>query len=274
MKLRRVVGAISVAVVLGLTALYGSKARATSFSTDQSDLWWIPAESGWGMQIVHQGSVLFATMFVYDAAGKPTWYVATLDYGGLDSNDKNFWTGTLYATTGPWFGTVPFDPATVTATPVGSMTFTAEFIETASLTYSVDGVVVNKAITRQVLVYENFNGTFFGIYNQQVSGAGCPADANTAAAPLAATIAQADTAMTVTVLTGSTLTVTCTYSGVYSQVGHFGALDGNYTCSNGDFGSFVFYEMANSFYSLRARFSSTSAATDCSSTGQIVGLRQ
>lgn len=33
-------------------SLLANPASATSFSTDQSDLWYIPAESGWGIQLV------------------------------------------------------------------------------------------------------------------------------------------------------------------------------------------------------------------------------
>src|SRR5438552_11226006 len=83
---------------------------ATSFTTDQSDLWWNPAESGWGMQLVHRGSVIFATLFVYDQSNKPIWYVATLNYSGSNL----VWTGDLLLTNGPWLGTVPFNPNAVT----------------------------------------------------------------------------------------------------------------------------------------------------------------
>jgi len=154
------------------------------------------------------------------------------------------------------------------------MTFTPQFIQTANLTYSVNGVTVNKVVTRQVLVYENFNGTFLGVYNQQATGAGCPADASATAAPFFATIAQASTAMTITMLTGSQILVTCSYPGTYSQTGHFGILAGHYSCNNGDFGTFQFYEMENSEYSLHAVSSFTSGVNACSGTGKIVGLKQ
>src|SRR6185436_903486 len=39
-----------------------------------------PAESeaGWGINFTHQGNVIFATWFTYDAAGKPLWFAAEL----------------------------------------------------------------------------------------------------------------------------------------------------------------------------------------------------
>src|SRR5271168_1538879 len=87
-------------VLLAAASLLASPAYATSFSTDQSDLWYISAESGWGIQLVQRGTVIFATLFVYGPSGQPTWYTATMD------NVSGFtWTGTLYATTGTYFGT-------------------------------------------------------------------------------------------------------------------------------------------------------------------------
>ena len=35
-------------------------------------LWWNPDQSGWGINFAHQGDIIFATWFTYDAAGKPS----------------------------------------------------------------------------------------------------------------------------------------------------------------------------------------------------------
>src|SRR5271169_1602648 len=84
-------------VVLAAASFLAPRAQATSFSTDQSDLWYIAAESGWGLQLVQRGPIIFATLFVYGPSGQPIWYTATMDY------TANFvWTGTLYATTGDY----------------------------------------------------------------------------------------------------------------------------------------------------------------------------
>jgi hypothetical protein len=43
-------------------------------------LWWAaPAgfESGWGINLAHQGDVIFATWFTYDVNGKPWWLTMT-----------------------------------------------------------------------------------------------------------------------------------------------------------------------------------------------------
>src|SRR5438270_9660713 len=113
MSLRR-----AACVLLTAASFFASPAYSTSFSVDQSDLYYITAESGWGIQLVQRGSVIFATMFVYGPSGAPTWYVAT-----MDSTDGATWTGDLLATTGPYFATVPFNPLSVTVTKVGTMTW-------------------------------------------------------------------------------------------------------------------------------------------------------
>ena len=77
-------------------------------------LWWSsPAgsESGWGINLAHQGDVIFATWFTYDAAGKAWWLSMT-----ANRTAANAYSGTLYQTHGPAFNAVPFDPAAVTAT--------------------------------------------------------------------------------------------------------------------------------------------------------------
>ena len=50
---------------------------ANPFGTDFSDLWFNPAESGWGVNLNHQMDVIFATLFVYGPDGKAKWYVAS-----------------------------------------------------------------------------------------------------------------------------------------------------------------------------------------------------
>src|SRR6476646_754089 len=85
-------------------------------------LWWkAPAnsESGWGINFAHQGDVIFATWFTYDATGKAWWLVMT----ATKTADATY-SGTLYSTHGPAFNAVPFSPSGVAATSVGTATLT------------------------------------------------------------------------------------------------------------------------------------------------------
>jgi hypothetical protein len=111
-------------------------------ATNYEDLWWTPSESGWGVNISHQGSTLFATLFVYGTGGRPTWFVMS---EGL-RNISGAYSGKLYRTAGPAFNASPWTPATVTQ--VGNMSFTFAGGNSAILTYTVDGVSVTKQIQR------------------------------------------------------------------------------------------------------------------------------
>ena len=74
-------------------------------------LWWRPpagSESGWGVNITHQGDILFATWFTYDVDGSGMWLVMS------DGNQTapNKYEGPLYRTTGPGFNAQTFTPIT------------------------------------------------------------------------------------------------------------------------------------------------------------------
>jgi hypothetical protein len=108
-------------------------------------------ESGWGVNLTQEGTTIFATWFTYDANHNPLWLSATLPQTGTKA-----YSGTLYLTGGPAFSAVPFDPTKVTATAVGTASFTFTDGNDGTFNYSVDlGDGVNKAtqskaITRQV----------------------------------------------------------------------------------------------------------------------------
>jgi mono/diheme cytochrome c family protein len=111
-----------------------------------SDLWWNPAESGWGFNIIQHGTgVLFCVMFTYTSPGVPMWYVVP---GGTWTSSTTF-TGDVYQVTGTAASITPFVGSASSATKVGTATllFTAE--STANLTMNVNGTQVTKAIQRQ-----------------------------------------------------------------------------------------------------------------------------
>jgi hypothetical protein len=137
--LRRLVGRWAIA--LGLLLCVAS-VRAGSLS----DLWWVPSEPGWGMNVVQQHDVLFVTLFVYDADGKATWYVGSRIEKAMWYDP--YYSGPLQAMSGPPSGG-SFDPDAVTRREVGTLTFTPNADGTARVTYTVDGRVVDKTVRRQ-----------------------------------------------------------------------------------------------------------------------------
>lgn len=112
-------------------------------------LWWNAAESGWGLSLNHQGSMLFGALFTYSADGSGMWLVMT---AGQRQADGSF-SGTLYQTTGPAFKASPFLPlggGVGSVTVVGTMRVAFADRNRATLTYSYNGVSVTKSITPQV----------------------------------------------------------------------------------------------------------------------------
>lgn len=107
-------------------------------------LWWNEAESGWGINLNHQGNIVFATLFTYDDAGAPMWLVMSRG----DRQSDGSYSGTLHRTTGPAFNANPW--TAINATEVGTMRLVFGGPNAATLTYSVNGRSVTKAITRQV----------------------------------------------------------------------------------------------------------------------------
>ena len=121
---------------------------ASTHDLNVQGLWWAaPAssESGWGINFAHQGDVIFATWFTYDVNGKAWWLSMT-----ANKTAENVYAGTLYQTHGPAFNAVPFDPAMVVRTPVGSGTLTFTDVNTAQFAYVVNGISQAKTLTREV----------------------------------------------------------------------------------------------------------------------------
>lgn len=121
---------------------YGVTLETYDVGQNYTDIWWNAAESGWGVNVNHQGNTLFATLFTYDTDGTPMWLVMS---GGVKQGDSSY-LGELFRTTGPAFN-APWAPSGVT--PVGTMRFRFLNSFEGTLTYTVNGVTVAKDITRQ-----------------------------------------------------------------------------------------------------------------------------
>jgi YVTN family beta-propeller protein len=128
------------------TATLGAGPTAISqfpFPDNYQGLWWNPAESGWGVHLVQQGNILFATWFTYDTDGSGMWLVMS---NGVNTAPSTY-SGALHRTTGPSFDSIPWRPSEVTSTPVGTATFAFTSPDRGTFTYTVNGVTQSKTIT-------------------------------------------------------------------------------------------------------------------------------
>jgi hypothetical protein len=249
--------------------LWPTLGSANSFGTDLSDLWYLPTESGWGVNVIHQGDVLFVTFFVYGSSGAPIWYSASeTRYSTTLASGSLVFTGPLYQTGGPWFGG-SFNPANVSYRQVGTVTFTASSVSSGTLSYSVDGIVVQKNIARATWRANEISGSYVGATVGTYSSCN-PASANGYAEdPAYITIAQSGTNATIQVVGQS---ATCSYSGPYVQEGRMGSISGAYACSNGAAGTFNAFEIEvnSSTFSARA----TAKSQFCNFAGRVGGVRR
>jgi YVTN family beta-propeller protein len=117
--------------------------------TNYTDLWWNPLESGWGIGITQQDSIMFLTWFVYDQSGRPAWYIASRCEVNASGNGCS---GRIYRTSGP-LGAPRFpngfDTRQLQVEDVGeiNVAFTGE--NDAVMTYVLHGSAGSKTITRQ-----------------------------------------------------------------------------------------------------------------------------
>ena len=240
-------------------------------ATDYADLWWVPTESGWGMQTAQQGNLLFITLYVYDTNRYPTWYVGVT----TTSNGTTF-TGNLLQTAGPYFGGAFAPPATNRT--VGTVTFTATSPTTATLTYTVDGVAVTKSVERQLLALHNLSGSYIGTFLSVKHSCANPASNGQFTGSGQFTIAHSPPATLVTitaVLTDNIVSIfTCTYTGNYSQLGKIGNIAGTYQCTSGQSGTWNANEIElSTLGGILGRYSGTVVAQGCQLTGGFGGLK-
>jgi len=134
--------------VFGTLPTCATAATSLAAATNYQDLWWAaPAgvEAGWGVNLTEESNTIFATWFTYDLDGTPMWLSVT-----AANTVPGAFMGTLYRTAGPAFNAVPFNPANVVLTAVGTASFTFSDGNDASFAYTVNGISQTKAITREV----------------------------------------------------------------------------------------------------------------------------
>jgi hypothetical protein len=158
-----------------LLCLFLLTAASRAGAVDYTDIYYIPAEAGWGVNVVQSGidfNYMFVTFFIYGPDNKPTWYTAelTLDASG------NF-NGPLYATTGTFYA-MPWNTSDLTQAPVGTASFQPTNAYTAKLVYTVTtpaamAATVTKLIQRQSLTPIAIAGTYFGAQLSSYSGPSC-----------------------------------------------------------------------------------------------------
>ena len=129
-------------------AILAFLAAATSHAANYSDIWWNPAESGWGLTIADHETNLWAVWYTYKADGSPTWLFAS---GGTFDASRTRFTAPLYQATGPAYNAA-FATRPVSVATAGAMTLDFAPPGLASgvalFTYTVGTVTGTKQVQR------------------------------------------------------------------------------------------------------------------------------
>lgn len=253
---------------LALASLMPAHAlAANTWGTDYSDLWWNPDESGWGVNLAHQGDTIFMTLFVYGDANTVKWYVgpAMAYRNGPEGTE---FTGSLYETTGAFIGR-DFNATEVAERLVGSTTIVFPPGLQARLHYTVDEVTQTKWIQRQTFRANDLSGRYIGATIGRTANCGAGAGVFERESHLA--VSQAGT--TIVIQETGDGVAGCTYSGFYTQSGRMGSVAGTVSCANGRQGTFSAYEAEAGHQSFTARYSADYGG-GCTESGRLGGMKR
>jgi N-acetylmuramoyl-L-alanine amidase len=119
----------------------------TATALDFTDIWWNPAESGWGVAMTHQHSNIFVAWYTYDEAGRAKWYVSS----GCKLTNATITascTGDLYSVTGGSALTAPWVAGRTVPKLEGAITMQFSDASNALMTYTIGGKPYARLITR------------------------------------------------------------------------------------------------------------------------------
>ena len=276
MKILRILAAAFLAV-----AAVAGPARATTFTTDYTDLWWTSpdgSEDGWGVNVIQQDDILFVTLFVFGPDGSPRWYVGPSTGYTSSSPGVDVFTGILYSTSGTWFG-APWNNAARGSAPVGNITFTFTSPTSAILQYNVGTQPVEKLIKRQTFRGNDLSGNYYG--GVTANGTNCGGGVSNGPVLINGEMAVGHSnvfnpTFRVNFFNAQGQAGTCTYVGAYAQEGKMGQVDGTFTCqiqgqSNPPAGNFSLRQIEPTRNGFTARYTATDQF--CTYDGYFGGLR-
>lgn len=228
-----------------------SLAAEAAYFPDPSGLWYDSRDPGWGLSVAQQGDTMFVVLYVYDASRNPLWFVASDVTAASDSTAASpRYSGTLYDTTGPWFGMasgvrlISIDFAgTIVLQPVSGS------LDDMDVTYTIHGLHVSRRVQRETwgsglaaLTGEAMTGVAYagGPVITAKSPDTCPDfnfppenDQGTArSVPFHFFASTPDPASSQVGLGWGTGSDTgCEFGGTYSQHGQLGEISGTFSCA-------------------------------------------
>lgn len=262
--MRRILG---IATIVLATLMPAHANAANTWGTDFSDLWWNRDESGWGVNVAHQGDTIFMTLFVYGENDTVKWYVGpAMTYrSGAEGIEFN---GVLYETTGPYLGRF-FNSDEVVNRAVGDASILFPAGTLARLNYTVDNVTQTKWIQRQTFRANDLSGSYIGA----TIGSAANCVAGTGAFEHASQFSVNHAGSAIVIQRSDNGVASCTYSGGYTQSGRMGTMSGTVSCSNGLQGTFEAFEAEAGYQSFSTRYTADYGG-GCTESGRLGGMKR
>ena len=112
-------------------------------NVDYTGIYNDPAQSGWGLAVVRGASGTYAVnLYHYDQDNKTAWYLSTGQFAGTTYSQS------IIALTGPWFGIVPYNPASVAVRAAGTISLQFTTDTTANVSFTIDGRTVTTTVRK------------------------------------------------------------------------------------------------------------------------------
>ena len=229
-------------VFIAMLALAAVRADAIEYT----DVYYNPAESGWGFFLVQSDTTQFMALFIYGQDSRPTWYT-----GQLTEDVVGNYNGPLFATTGSYFA-APWLGGTVT--PIGTISFQPTDLYHATLVYTVNGIgTITKTVQRQTLAQYVLSGNYSGSMSGSVTACTNPAGndpAFRARYGLAVTqVGDFSTSLTFTFVDTNHAGVVCTVSGPLTHLGRlYQVNNAQFNCTGPGATPGTFVTTINSFH--------------------------
>jgi hypothetical protein len=263
-----------------LALAFGNAQGSSTKVADYSDFWWTASENGWGAHVTLQDDTVFLVLYVYDANHVARFFVASDMKLENAAAAEPVFRGALFRTMGtPSAGT--YNPTSYAATAVGDATLRFTAIGSATLTYSVDGVTVTKAITRQAYRPIDLSGNYRG--GTFVTTNGCTGGAGLGSISYAGSFSVAQSGTNVTIDTRFESSFAqgghCVLRGTVVQTGSIGAITGGtYSCTYevgpvGIAGTFEMTDIELGEHGWFGRYRGTENGPICTHNGRFGGVR-
>jgi hypothetical protein len=252
-----------------LLSLFLLAAAFRAEAIDYTGLWFNPAESGYGYNLVQSDNYIFATFFIYGPNGQPTWYSAGLDWDG-----NGHFTGNLNATTGTYFA-APWNPANFGGVAVGTATFTPSSTNAYSgtMVMAVNGApVISKAIEMQTLKVIVLSGAYNGGQSGSYFGCTAPADNYSYIDRFDLAVAQLANGQATFNFT-YTSGLACTFTGQLVQHGQqYNIPSAAYTCSDGTSATASMSQIKATSLGIEGRYLAPNVGGGCSETANFAAV--